>query len=598
MIGLRKINDYVAQTANILEIVTGMDIIITDRDGFVLADTSFEQCKDDDERENTDFLSNHAIVREVIRTGKYVFLEDSKNQNKSCRHCVNANTCKITSIVAYPILDQEGLIIGGIGLYAITDESRSRLLQKKEALLEFVAKISDLMVSKRKETEEKLALQDMEERLRLLLESMSEAIVAFDEEHRILNTSKKFDKTFCIPKTGIQTIEELFEIMKNKTFRNFMGLCCKEKHYQKESIRLLGSDTTVTFKPILINGNYRGALLYFKEKSELYAEINKIKNSYAGVTFSQIVGSSEEIKHVKRVAEHFAKSPSTIFIQGKSGTGKEMFARAIHSASLVSSGPFITVNCAAIPENLLESELFGHKEGAFTGSMKGGKVGKFEFANNGTLFLDEIGEMPLHLQAKLLRAVQERKIQPVGSNISIPVNIRIISATNRNMEEMVRDGSFREDLYYRLKVIPLEIPELKDRRQDILDLMDFFLEQFNHLLDKNIVKFDEESKKILYEYDWPGNIRELQNVVEYAVNDCIGQNITAGNLPISIRQHQNSQKKLKGDLQSISQIERECMIEALNICGYTPKGKEEAAKILGLSRSTFYRKIKSYHILD
>ena len=598
MLGLKKIKDYVSQTADILGSVRGMDIIIVDHNSYVLADTAIEQCTDEDERDDPDFLSNHAIVRTVVRTGTPVILEDIKNQNQPCRHCVNANTCRINSIIAYPIMGDDGLSIGGIGLYARTDESRIRLLQKREALLAFVSSIADLIVSKLKETEEKLELQAMQERLRLLLGSMSEAIVGLDEQNQIVNSSKKFDERFALSKTKLQSLSALCEHLHNQEFSAFIALCCKEQQYRKDSLRFRDAEFTVTFKPILVNAAYRGALLYFKEKKELYAEINKIKNNYAGVTFSQIIGTSPELMRVKKNAEHFAKSPSTIFIHGKSGTGKEMFARAIHSASLVSNGPFITVNCAAIPENLLESELFGHKEGAFTGSMKGGKVGKFEFANNGTLFLDEIGEMPLHLQAKLLRAVQERRIQPVGSNTSIPVNIRIISATNQDMEEMIANGTFREDLYYRLNVIPLEIPELKERRQDILNLMEFFLDQFNHLLDKNIEGFDAHATEVLYNYDWPGNIRELQNVVEYAVNDCSDKFISLPNLPLRAHMAKTTEKNLTFRLQPIAEIEKICIAEALRVCGKAPKGKEEAARLLGLSRSTFYRKLKEYHILD
>ncbi len=292
---------------------------------------------------------------------------------------------------------------------------------------------------------------------------------------------------------------------------------------------------------------------------------------------------------LKESAEHFAKGPSNIFIQGKSGTGKEMFARAIHNASLVSNGPFIVINCAAIPENLMESELFGHKEGAFTGSMKGGQVGKFQLADKGTLFLDEIGEMPIHLQPKLLRAIQEKRIQPIGSNEYKIVNIRIIAATNKVIEEMIEKGEFREDLYYRLNVIPLYIPELKERKTDIPILLDLFLDKFNSMLDKNILDFDETSRSVLSNYEWPGNIRELQNVVEYAVNDCSGQYIVIDNLPKKFLKGLDSNNFLK--IQPLRDIEEYYIREALKVYGNTYKGKSDAAKALGISRSTFYRRL-------
>lgn len=274
-----------------------------------------------------------------------------------------------------------------------------------------------------------------------------------------------------------------------------------------------------------------------------------------------------------------------------------MYARAIHNASLVAGGPFVAVNCAAIPENLLESELFGHKEGAFTGSMRGGKVGKFEQANKGTLFLDEVGELPLHLQPKLLRAIQERKIQPIGSNTAVPVDIRIIAATNQNIEEMVASGDFREDLYYRLNVIPLYVPELRERRTDIFELLDAFLEKYNTILDKNIVDFDQDSKNILYHYDWPGNVRELQNVVEYAVNDCGYRYITPKNLPQRVLASAGAAEKPL-DLQPMKDIEAFYIKEALRQYGTSSAGKTAAAKALGMGRSTFYRKLSQLGLID
>lgn len=295
------------------------------------------------------------------------------------------------------------------------------------------------------------------------------------------------------------------------------------------------------------------------------------------------------MKRLKNDSIKFAQGSSTILIQGESGTGKEVFARAIHGESSFKNGPFVTVNCAAIPDNLLESELFGHEEGSFTGSMKGGKIGKFELANKGTLFLDEVGEMPIHLQPKLLRAIQEKKFQRIGSNKDILVKTRIIAATNRDLEKMIDAGEFREDLYYRLNVIPLIIPPLRERKEDISVLLKYFLNIYNDILDKNIRSFSPETEQFLINYKWPGNVRELQNVVEYAVNIAKDDIIKAEDLPKRLLSGKSGETTV---IKPIKEIERFYIDEALRIYGDDLSGKEKAARELGISLSTLYRKLR------
>lgn len=212
----------------------------------------------------------------------------------------------------------------------------------------------------------------------------------------------------------------------------------------------------------------------------------------------------------KRNALIASRSTSTILITGESGTGKELFARSIHNHSDRVDNPFVTVNCAAIPDNLLESELFGYEEGSFTGAKKGGKLGKFELADKGTIFLDEIGDMSLHLQAKLLRVLQERELDKIGGKSNIFIDVRIIAATNKNLETMVKNGSFREDLYYRLNVIPIKLPSLRERRGDIPLLINYMIDEYSHKLEKEILGIDENAKQLLINYSWPGNIESYK----------------------------------------------------------------------------------------
>lgn len=339
-----------------------------------------------------------------------------------------------------------------------------------------------------------------------------------------------------------------------------------------------------------------GELLIMKLKEEsqtqvLREKVKVLQDNSMNMPFDSIIGNSREITEIKEQAEQFARGNSTILIQGESGTGKEIFARAIHTASGQAGGPFVAINCAALPENLIESELFGYEEGAFTGASKGGRMGKFELANKGTLFLDEVGELPIHLQAKLLRTLQERRIQRLGGTKEIQVDVRIIAATNRDLEQSVENGTFREDLYYRLNVIPLTIPPLRQRRSDIGSLAEYFLGVYKKAFHKDLFGFEKETMNLLYEYPWPGNIRELQNAVEYAVNTAAGNYIAPENLPKKVRKLQDEAEG-KLVLKPLRYVEDQYIREALRVYGTSLEGKEKAAGVLGISKATLYRRLK------
>lgn len=253
--------------------------------------------------------------------------------------------------------------------------------------------------------------------------------------------------------------------------------------------------------------------------------------------FDQIVGSHFLIQKAINQAKKVVNSPSTVLLRGASGTGKERFARAIHQESMRRNQPFVVVNCAAIPETLLESELFGYMPGAFTGAKRDGQAGKFEQANGGTLFLDEIGDLPLALQPKLLRVLQEREVQRLGSHVSIPLDVRVIAATHRPLEQKVREGTFREDLYYRINVIPIQLPSLAERKEDLPLLLETFLGKYNERLGKHIKGFDPDVMHVLMNYSWPGNVRELENVVEYMVNMAERVILSVHDLPPHMSSH-------------------------------------------------------------
>ncbi len=324
--------------------------------------------------------------------------------------------------------------------------------------------------------------------------------------------------------------------------------------------------------------------------------INETKNNVWGeVGLDSIIGNSESMKSIKKKISQIANSTSSILITGESGTGKEVIARAIHSQSNRRNRPFIAINCAAIPEPLLESELFGYAKGAFSGASNTGRVGKFELANGGIIFLDEIGDMPLALQVKLLRVLQERKFCKIGSNKMINLDIRVISATNKNLLEMIKEKTFREDLYYRINVIPIELPNLSQRKEDIKPLVLSFIDRYCKI--NNIPKVDIEDKVIekLKHYNWKGNIRELQNSVEFMIN-LVGDNnlITTSILPEYINEYNNDEepiyKILGEDIMTLDELEKKYINYALEKYGHDTKGKSKAAKKLGIGLATLYRK--------
>jgi DNA-binding NtrC family response regulator len=318
-------------------------------------------------------------------------------------------------------------------------------------------------------------------------------------------------------------------------------------------------------------------------------------------SFFTIPGKNPRFLEIKDLVRQIAVTDSTVLLQGESGTGKELFARYIHYLSPRKNHPFIAINCAAIPDNLLESELFGYEDGSFTGARRGGKPGKFELANGGTIFLDEIGDMPIQLQAKLLRVLENRQVERIGATVSRPIDVRIIAATNKDLKELIDAKLFREDLFFRLNVFPVFIPPLRERRDDILLLLDFYLKNICLEQDKPFKIFSPEAIEILQNYDWPGNIRELKNVVTYAVSICKGDIITLHYLPKYLQNGLSSTKSQFGEVKTthpIIQVDQ--LKDQLEILlakyGNSTQSKKLIAQELGISLATLYRWLRKYHL--
>ena len=327
---------------------------------------------------------------------------------------------------------------------------------------------------------------------------------------------------------------------------------------------------------------------------EFYKEEYRSRNS-SQYSFDKVVGNSPRFAEVKKAGYKAAKTLFPVLLTGETGTGKEVFANAIHNNGERREKPMVSINCAAIPNELLESELFGYEEGAFTGAKKGGKKGKFELASGGTLFLDEIGDMPLGMQAKLLRVLQEKEIEKIGGYKPIPVDVRIIAATRKNLPQMIEAGEFREDLYYRLNVIHIELPPLRERREDIVELASYFLNRLNSDY-KSGISLSPEVRDCFVNYDWPGNIRELDNVIKSAYAACEDFLIQLSDLPSKmVSRHQLSEEVVGGKKlnQMMEESERGLLTDVLKNCNWNC---QMAANELGIHRSALYKKIAKYEL--
>ena len=379
--------------------------------------------------------------------------------------------------------------------------------------------------------------------------------------------------------------------------------------------------------PLIIDGKVIGAMgkIIFRDVREITLLANRLQNAAEGKSAARlvaskgagfkydiysIIGRSRQIAELKESLLRVATKNSNVLLRGESGTGKELFAHALHAASARRYAPFVKVNCAAIPEHLLESELFGYSEGAFTGARKGGQVGRFEQAHTGTIFLDEIGDMPFSMQVKLLRVLQERELVPLGSATPKAVDVRVVAATNSNLETLVREGKFREDLYYRLNVVVLSIPSLRERIDDVYPIAKSFIDQFNGEFGLEIQGFDAEAWNVISHYPWPGNIRELRNVIESAFNVVVGPLITKDHLPDQLSRSlpQTGAESLRPSAQGLEEylcanlgkhdigqimdsLEKVLIEKAIERCN---GNKLHAAQLLGISRPGLYKKLQKH----
>lgn len=534
-------------------------------------------------------INSGAIYGKLLKTGQnYLCTDPAKDPEYDPQEGEMAEICCPIRL--------ESRIIGLIGLVAFNEEQRDKIIKNSRTLTLFLERMAELLASKLSETEQRNQLQG-------ILESMHEGLIAIDRDGVIQSCNYESERLLGLKRSQMEGVA-LSRIWDLKEVERVAGsgsaIKDKEVVYRKnnnQEKRFLC--TVIPISPRDTEGydeSPHGAMILFQNISEARERMYKMTVVEKHTTFQDIIGESEPMIHAKKRTLQVSSSDSTILITGESGTGKELFARAIHSESPRRNNPFIAINCGAIPEMLLESELFGYEKGAFTGADSRGKPGKFEIAHKGTIFLDEIGDLPLHLQVKLLHAIQNRSIDRVGGTSPIEIDVRIIAATNKNLEKMIDAREFREDLYFRLNVIPIMIPPLRDRSGDIELLLRYALKKFNNLMEKDIRDFSPEALQALICYNWPGNVRELENVVEYAVNMEMGSEILPENLPDKILKRQRNPNSKSGLKEKLDEYQRMIIEECLNETGRSTEDKIIAAGRLGISESTLYRRIRELGI--
>jgi len=458
--------------------------------------------------------------------------------------------------------------------------------------------------------EELEVVKELKGTLQTIFDSAHDGYMAVNNDGVIIMINRAFAELINLPSPEQAMGKHVKEIVKEQKLREVPRT---GKPHHGEIVRISGRETVLMRYPIRKDGIIIGSVskVIFKDISQLVSLAEKIsalnkeldyyKNELERVqgaryTIENLIGSSPVMMKLKETVRRVSQGPSTVLIRGDSGTGKELLAHALHTGSPRRFKQFVKVNCAAVPENLLESELFGYQEGAFTGARKGGQTGKFEQANGGTIFLDEIGDMPMSMQSKLLRVLQEKEIERLGESRPRQVDVRVVAASNRPLEELINENRFRQDLYYRLNVVSLHIPPLRERMEDIVDLTMHFIKKFNMEFGLNVGDMEKDVWDLFHSYNWPGNVRELENIIERAFNMVDSDLISLSHLP------QYMQKLGKGPRRSpadkglpalLDQVEKEAIIETLVSTG---GNKMQAARSLGISRAWLYKKMKQYGI--
>lgn len=533
---------------------------------------------------------NSRLLRHVLETKTEKVVTQSRF-DPLCEGCDSKENCREKAFLGTPVILQDRCV-GVISLIAVTHEQQEHISDNLREFSDYVRHISTIFVSKL--LEDQGPGDNISKIFATMIDNMDQGVLVVDADNRVQFVNQTALKTLGVVQNNI--------IGKPVRFR---PLTFESNFTHGYMQHIVSWDD----KSELIIGqlhNIQGRQLFLMAFHQSHTSFS-VANAPDEPHIEQLVGECRVMRQLKRLISRIAPSPSSVMVVGESGTGKEVVARAIHKLSGRRNKPFIAINCAAIPEQLLESELFGYVKGAFTGASANGKTGLIQAANTGTLFLDEIGDMPLMLQAKLLRAIEAREILPIGASSPIQVDIRIISATNQNLAQFIAEGKFREDLFYRLNVIPITLPPLRERQEDIELLVHYFLHLHTRRLGSVYPGIAPDVVEILRKHRWPGNLRELSNLMEYLVNVVpSGEVIDSTLLPPNLLNNGTTEQSDVTEVSeahlslddaggtALEEMEKQMIREALS----RHNSKKEVADELGIGIATLYRKIKKYELLN
>ncbi len=533
---------------------------------------------------------NSRLLRHVLETKTEKVVTQSRF-DPLCEGCDSKENCREKAFLGTPVILQDRCV-GVISLIAVTHEQQEHISDNLREFSDYVRHISTIFVSKL--LEEQGPGDNISKIFATMIDNMDQGVLVVDDENRVQ----------FVNQTALKTLGVVQNNIIGKPIR-FRPLTFESNFTHGHMQHIVSWDD----KSELIIGqlhNIQGRQLFLMAFHQSHTSFS-VANAPDEPHIEQLVGECRVMRQLKRLISRIAPSPSSVMVVGESGTGKEVVARAIHKLSGRRNKPFIAINCAAIPEQLLESELFGYVKGAFTGASANGKTGLIQAANTGTLFLDEIGDMPLMLQAKLLRAIEAREILPIGASSPIQVDIRIISATNQNLAQFIAEGKFREDLFYRLNVIPITLPSLRERQEDIELLVHYFLHLHTRRLGSVYPGIAPDVVEILRKHRWPGNLRELSNLMEYLVNVVpSGEVIDSTLLPPNLLNNGTTEQSDVTEVSeahlslddaggtALEEMEKQMIREALS----RHNSKKQVADELGIGIATLYRKIKKYELLN
>jgi transcriptional regulator with PAS, ATPase and Fis domain len=590
MAGLKSIQEAVAKFATVISRVLQVDVEIVDDTLFRVAGTGRFA-----DRTGSPMDAASVAYRRVLELGRPLIIEEPGFAD-ICRSCPCWRNCEETFEMSTPVT-LDGKVVGVIGFVCFDEEQKRHILDNFEVFFDFLAQMGDLLAAKVRESRELMKSKAVGDLLESIVNRVDEGVLLLDGRNAILRCNSAAGQILDLgagqapPGPGgmlTPGVRALPPVELNPVSQGVL-------HYEGYELKLGERVFQVVGQEHELNLGDCARVFVFHDAQAMHRNAYRLTAMADRVGLDVFVGESEPMQELKGQIRNFAATSATTLVIGESGTGKELVARALHDESDRADDVFVAVNCSAIPETLLESELFGYVGGAFTGADPRGRMGKFEQANGGTLFLDEIGDFALHLQPRLLRVLEQREVTRIGAQSPTPVDIRIIAATNRNLEKMVREGMFREDLYYRLNVLPIAVPPLRERGNDALMLAQHFLERCFERLDKSILAVRDCFWRAVGDYHWPGNVRELQNVMEYIANvapsPCV---VTGAMLPAKVTSREET---IVSSTLHLPTIER-CIIEkALAPYGGPKAGREEkeiVAGRLGIGIATLYRKLKKF----